>query len=44
MFSQSSYSVIENAGPIKPVLVISNPSSVDITIRVRDIQDVATSE
>ena len=44
MFSQSSYSINENAGPLKPILVLSNPSSVDITIQVSDFQGGATSE
>ena len=44
MLSQSSYSVHENAGVVKPVLVISNPSSVDITIQVSDVQGGATGE
>ena len=44
MLSQSSYSVHENAGLLKPVLVLSNPLSVDITIQVSDVQGEATSE
>ena len=44
MFSQSLYSVYENAGVVKPVLVLSNPSSVGITIQVSDVQDGATGE
>ena len=34
-FSQSTYSVDENNGPAQPVLVLSNPSSTDITVQVR---------
>ena len=44
MLSQSSYSVHESAGVVKPVLVLSNPSSVDITIQVNDVQGGATGE
>ena len=34
MFKQSVYSVIEGAGPAQPVVVLSNPSSTDITVEV----------
>ena len=44
MFRQSVYSVKENAGLVKPVLVLNKPSSVDITIQVNDVQSRATSE
>ena len=43
-FRQSVYSVKENAGLIKPVLVLNKPSLVDITVQVSDIQGRATSE
>ena len=43
-FSQSTYSVNEGDGPAQPVLVLSNPSSTDITVQVRDTQNTATSE
>ena len=43
-FNQSTYSVNEDAGPVQPVLVLSNPSSTDITVQVRDTQNTATSE
>ena len=43
-FGQSAYSFNEDAGPAQPVLVLSNPSSTDITVQVRDIQNTATSE
>jgi len=33
-FSQSTYSVGENSGPVQPVLVLSNPSSTDITVKI----------
>ncbi|XP_065892782.1 extracellular matrix organizing protein FRAS1-like [Dysidea avara] len=32
-FSQSTYSFNEDAGPAQPVLVLSNPSSTDITVQ-----------
>jgi len=44
MFSQSTYSVDEGAGPAQPVLVLSNPSSTDITVQVRDTQNTATGK
>ena len=43
-FEQSTYSVDENAGPAQPVLVLSNPSSTDITVEVFDTSSSATSE
>jgi len=43
-FSQSEYSVDEDGGPVQPVLVLSNPSSTDITVQVRDTEITATSE
>jgi len=42
MFNQSTYSVNENAGPAQPTLILSNPSSTDITVRVRDTQGSAS--
>ena len=33
-FDQSTYSVNEDDGPAKPVLVLSNPSSTDIAINL----------
>ena len=44
MFRQPVYSVKENAGVVKPVLVLSKPSSVDITVQVIDVQGRATSK
>ena len=41
-FNQSTYSVNENDGPAQPVLVLSNPSSTDITVQVNDTQNTAT--
>jgi len=44
MFNQSMYSVIENAGPARPTLVLSNPSSTDITVQVTNTDGSATGE
>ncbi|XP_065900323.1 adhesion G-protein coupled receptor V1-like [Dysidea avara] len=41
-FTQSTYSVDEDDGPAQPVLVLSNPSSTDITISVFSIDGSAT--
>ena len=41
---KSTYSVDEDDGPAQPVLVLSNPSSTDITVQVRDTQNTATSK
>ena len=35
------YSINENGGSVKPVLVLSNPSSTEITVQVIDEQDTA---
>ena len=43
-FSQSTYNVDEDDGPAQPVLVLSNPSSTDITVQVFDNDVSATSE
>jgi len=43
-FNQSTYNVNEDAGLAQPVLVLSNPSSTDIAIQVRDFPKTATSE
>ena len=43
-FNQSMYNVNEDDGPAQPVLVLSNPSSTDITVQVRDTENTATSE
>ena len=43
-FEQSTYSVDEDAGPAQPVLVLSNPSSTDITVQVSDTENTATSK
>ena len=44
IFSKSTYSIDEDAGPAQPVLVLSNPSSTDITVQVRSIDITATGE
>ena len=44
IFNQSMYSVNEDAGPVQPVLVISNPSSTDITVQVTNTDGSATGE
>ena len=36
-FDQPSYRVNENRGSVQSVLVLSNPSSTDITIKVDDV-------
>ena len=41
-FSQSTFNVDEDDGPAQPILVLSNPSSTDITVQVRDTQNTAT--
>ena len=44
MFSNRTYSVDEDGGPAQPVLVLNIPSSMDITVQVRDASGTATSE
>ena len=44
MFSQIIYSINESVGPAQPLLVLSNPSSMDITIQVRAIPGTATGK
>ena len=43
-FEQSMYSVNENAESAQPVLVLSNPSSTDITVQVTNTDGSATGE
>jgi len=43
-FEQTTYSVDEDDGPAQPVLVLSNPSSTDVIVQVRDNENTATSE
>ena len=38
------YSVDEDDGPAQPVLVLSNPSSTDITVQVFDISVTAAGK
>ena len=44
MFNQSTYRVDEDDGPAQPVLVLSNPSSTDITVQVTNTDGSATGE
>ena len=44
MFSETTYSVNENAGPAQPVLVLSNPSSTTINVEVFNTDGSATGE
>ena len=41
-FNQSAYSIIEGGEPVHPVLVLSNPSSTNITVRITDSSTTAT--
>ena len=43
-FSQSTYSVNEDDGVVQPVLVLSNPTSTDITVQVRSNDNTATGK
>ena len=43
-FSQSMYNISEDAGPAQPVLILSNPSSTDITVVVFSTDGSATGE
>ena len=43
-FNQSTYSANEDSGVVQPVLVLSNPSSTNITVQVRDNSNNATGE
>ena len=42
MFNQSIYIVDEDAGPAQPVLVLSNPSSMDFNVTVFNTDGSAT--
>ena len=44
MFNQSMYSVIENAGPARPTLILSGPSSTDTVVEVFNTDGSATGE
>jgi len=43
-FNQSTYNVDEDDGPAQPVLVLSDPSSTDITINVFNTDGSATGK
>ena len=43
-FNQSKYTINENGGPLKPVLVLSNPSSFDITVYIMNNDNTATGK
>ena len=43
-FNQSTYNIDEDDGPAQPVLVLSNPSSTDITISVFSTDGSATGK
>ena len=43
-FNQTTYSVDEDDGPAQPELVLSNPSSTDITVQVTSSDGSATGE
>ena len=43
-FSQSSYSVNETVGSLQAMLVLSNPSSANITVMVLSDNDTATGK
>ena len=43
-FNQLQYSIVEGNGPLKPSLVLSNPSSTNITIRIANDDSTATGK
>ena len=43
-FNQSWYSIVEGNKPVKPTLVLSNPSSTVITIQVGNVDGNATGK
>ena len=43
-FEQSTYNVNEDDGPAQPVLLLSNPSSTDITVQVFNTNGSATGK
>ena len=43
-FEQTAYRVDEDDGPAQPVLVLSNPSSTNITVEVFNTDGSATGE
>ena len=42
MFEQTTYSVDEDDGPARLVLILSNPSSVEFTVQVTNTDGTAT--
>ena len=44
MFEQTTYNVSEDAGPAQPVLVLSNPSSMEFNVTVFNTDGTATGE
>ena len=44
MFNQTTYSVDEDAGPAQPTLVLSSPSSTNITVEITSGGGSATGE
>ena len=44
MFEQPTYNVTENAGPARPVLVLSNPSSMEFNVIVFNTDGSAMGE
>ena len=44
MFNQTMYSVVENAGPAQPVLVLSNPSSFTTVVEVFNTDGSSTGK
>ena len=43
-FEQPRYSVDEDDGPAQPALILSNPSSTDITVQVTSTDGSATGK
>jgi len=41
-FNQSTYTVVEDNGPLQPVLILSNPSASDILVQVESFDINAT--
>ena len=43
-FSQSTYSVAEHIGPLEPILLLSNPVSINFTVNIKDRSKTAIGE
>lgn len=43
-FEQSTYSVSEDAGPVQPVLILSNALKIEITVQVTNTDGSATGK